>query len=83
MEARTARRRIGQEQLGFTDAQSRQQSSLDEVSALVDWTEVARLFADIPAAPESEPGWPPQALFRALLLADMARSIRCGHAQLV
>ncbi len=47
-----ARRRIGQERLGFADAHGRQRSSLDEVAALVDWTEVDRLLADISAAPK-------------------------------
>jgi transposase, IS5 family len=69
MEAGMARRRIGQERLGFVDAPARQKSSLDEVAALVDWTEVDHLLADISAARKGEPGWPPLALFRALLLA--------------
>src|SRR6185437_11382044 len=69
VEAGMARRRIGQERLGFADTQGRQKSSLDEVATLVDWTEVDRLLAGISAAPKGEPGWPPLALFRALLLA--------------
>ncbi len=64
-----ARRRIGQEALRLPDHMVRGGSSLDEVAALVDWTEVDRLLAGISAAPEGEAGWPPPALFRALLLA--------------
>ena len=37
--------------------------------ALIDWTEPDRLLADISAAAKGELGWPPLALFRALLLA--------------
>lgn len=44
-------------------------TSLDEMSALVDWTEIDRLLASISASAKGEPGWPPLALFRALLLA--------------
>ena len=44
-------------------------TSLDEVSALVDWAELDRLLADISASAKGEAGWPPLALFRALLLA--------------
>lgn len=64
-----ARRRIGQEALGLSDGAARGGSSLDEVAALVDWTEVDRLLAGISAASKGEAGWPPLALFRALLLA--------------
>ena len=50
-------------------------TSLDEVAALIDWTELDRLLAGISAsakggrAAELIDGWPPLALFRALLLA--------------
>ena len=44
-------------------------TSLDEVAALVDWAELDGMLAGISASPEGEPGWPPLALFRALLLA--------------
>ena len=64
-----ARRRIGQEQLAFSDAARQRGTSLDEVAALVDWAEVDRLLAGLSASPKGEPGWPPLALFKALLLA--------------
>jgi IS5 family transposase len=44
-------------------------SVLDELAALVDGTELDCLVAGISAAAKGEPGWPPRALFRALLLA--------------
>ena len=64
-----ARRRIGQETLRLSDASLRGGSSLDEMAALIDWPEIDSLLAGIAAAPKGEPGWPPVALFRALLLA--------------
>ena len=64
-----ARRRIGQEQLAIVDSQRRGDTSLDEMSRLVDWTEIDRLLAGVSAAAKGELGWPPLALFRALLLA--------------
>lgn len=63
------RRRIGQEHLALGSQQARGGSLLDEASALVDWTELERLLAGISASAKGEPGWPPVALFRALLLA--------------
>ena len=63
------RRQIGQERIAFSIKQPGKRSSLDEVVALVDWTEVDRLLSDISAAAKGEAGWPPAALFRALLLA--------------
>lgn len=64
-----ARRRIGQEQLWVGGLERRGATSLDEVAGLVDWAELDRLLADISASTKGEPGWPPLALFRALLLA--------------
>ena len=64
-----ARRRIGQEQLVVGDLAARGGTSLDEVAALVNWIELDDLLAGISAAAKGEPGWPPLALFRALLLA--------------
>lgn len=64
-----ARRRIGQERLLVSGAEPRGSTSLDEVAALVDWTVLDRLLAGVSAAAKGEPGWPPLALFRALLLA--------------
>ncbi|GAA0589759.1 IS5 family transposase [Craurococcus roseus] len=63
-----ARRRIGQEDL-IARPEPRAASSLAELAALLDWTEVDRHLAGISAAAKGELGWPPLALFRALLLA--------------
>ena len=64
-----ARRRIGQERLGLSNRRSVGGSALDEVAGLIEWTELDRLLAGISASAKGEPGWPPLALFRALLLA--------------
>ena len=50
------------------DLEPRGGTSLDELAALVDWAELDSLLAGISAA-KGELGWPPLALFRALLLA--------------
>ena len=64
-----ARRRIGQEQLRFDPPQSRQSGSLDEIAALIDWAEIDRHLTAIYASAMGEQGWPPLALFKALLLS--------------
>jgi IS5 family transposase len=63
-----ARRRIGQENL-IARPEPRATSSLSEIAALLDWTAVDRHLGDVSAAAKGELGWPPLALFRALLLA--------------
>ncbi|HEX6010552.1 MAG TPA: IS5 family transposase [Geminicoccaceae bacterium] len=63
-----ARRRIGQEDL-IARPEARAASSLSELSALLDWAEIDRALVGISAAVRGEPGWPPPALFRGLLLA--------------
>ena len=64
-----ALRRIGQERLAVGGLDPRGGTSLDEVAALVDWDEIDCLLSGISASAKGEPGWPPLALFRALLLA--------------
>ena len=64
-----ARRRIGQDQLSLGGLSPRGGTSLEVITAMVDWGELDRLLAGISAAAKGEPGWPPLALFRALLLA--------------
>ena len=64
-----ARRRIGQERLLADGAGPRGGTSLDEVAALVDWTGIEGLLVGIPSSAKGEPGWPPLALVRALLVA--------------
>lgn len=63
-----ARRRIGQERFALIGTQVGE-TSLDQVAGLIDWTELDRLLACISASARGEPGWPPLALFRGLLLA--------------
>jgi len=63
-----ARRRIGQEDL-IARLEPRTGSTLTELAALIDWMEIDRHLAGISAAEKGELGWPPLALFRALLLA--------------
>jgi transposase, IS5 family len=64
-----ARRRIGQEQLGIGDGCGRCRSSLEQMSALIDWTEIDRQFDQIYKSPRGEAGWPSLGLFKGLLLA--------------
>jgi IS5 family transposase len=63
-----ARRRIGQEAFGFAQGERRGSAGLDELAAVVDWTRIEGLLAGIYAAAKGEAGWPPLALFKALLL---------------
>jgi transposase, IS5 family len=63
-----ARRRIVQEDL-IARPEPRAASSLSELAVLLDRDEIDRALAGISAAAMGEPGWPPLALFRALLLA--------------
>lgn len=63
-----ARRRIGQERLRMIEAGAGG-TALDQIAALVDWPEVDRHLTGIYAAAKGERGWPPLALFRAMLLA--------------
>jgi IS5 family transposase len=63
-----SRRRIGQETFGFGDSRGRQ-SSLDELTKLIDWTCIEARLVDISSSAKGEPAWPPLALFKALLLS--------------
>jgi transposase, IS5 family len=63
-----ARRRIGQEDL-IARPEARSASSLAELAALIEWAEIDRRLIGISAAAKGEPGRPPLALFRGLLLA--------------
>lgn len=64
-----ARRRIGQDQLSLGGASPKGGTALDVIAAMIDWVEVDALLAGISSAAKGEAGWPPLALFRALLLA--------------
>ncbi len=63
-----ARRRIGQEGLGFLHSGGGA-SSLDQLAGLIDWRPIETLLGDIHAAAKGEPAWPPVALFKAMLIA--------------
>ena len=60
------RRRIGQEELL---AAGDRRSALDDLMALIDWSEVAARLEVVHAAAMGEASWPPLAMFRALLLS--------------
>jgi len=65
-----ARRRIGQESFRFQGGiGSCRNSSLDELSNLIDWSPVDVALTGIYRAAKGEPAWPPLALFKAMLLA--------------
>jgi transposase, IS5 family len=63
-----AHRVIGQEQLGFASG-TRSASSLDTLSALIDWSPVMTLLAPVHASAKGEAAWPPLSMFQALLLS--------------
>ena len=60
------RRRIGQETFGF-DARDTV-TALDELRDLIDWSPIEAALEALPVVPRGEAGWPPLALFRALLI---------------
>ena len=61
-------RSIGQERLGFA-SETRSASSLDGLTGILNWTEIAGLLAGIHANAKGEAAWPPLAMFKALLLS--------------
>jgi IS5 family transposase len=68
VEAGVARRTIGQQGFGFSEHE-RARSTLDEISALVEWEPISRLLGPLYPATKGEPAWPPLAMFKAMLLA--------------
>jgi IS5 family transposase len=65
-----ARRQIGQEELRLVDGTpTRCTNSLDEISGLIDWSEIDRHLTPIYASATGEQGWPPLAMVKALLLS--------------
>ncbi len=62
-----ARRRIGQDVMGFAQG-GRKATGLDELATVIDWIPLEVKFSGIYAAGTGALGWPPMALFRALLL---------------
>jgi IS5 family transposase len=63
-----ARRQIGQEAFGFVQGERGRNGRLDALAQAIDWQAIAVLLKDIHASARGEPGWPPLALFKALLL---------------
>jgi IS5 family transposase len=63
-----SRRRIGQERFGFA-GDGGKQSSLDELTKLIDWMPIDRSLEVISCAAKGEPAWPPLSLFKAMLLS--------------
>lgn len=64
-----ARRLIGQERLDFAAARCSSASALEEISGLIDWSEIDGLLANVHAAAKGEAAWPPLAMVKALLLS--------------
>jgi IS5 family transposase len=64
-----ARRQIGQEQLIIDDGHASGRSSLEQMSAVLDWTQIDCQFDGIYSSARGEAGWPPLSLFKAMLLA--------------
>jgi transposase, IS5 family len=60
------RRRIGQEVMGF--ARRERRTTLDELDGAIDWGPLEARLAAISPPGRGEPGWPPRALLKALLL---------------
>lgn len=64
-----AQRQIGQETFGFEANAGSRRGSLDELGEVIDWSIVGEVLAPVYNAAKGEKGWPPLALFKALLLA--------------
>ena len=62
-----ARRILGQEHFDLGDRGA--VNDLDDLDRLVDWLSLDEMMAGISSASRGELGWPPLALFKALLLA--------------
>lgn len=67
-------RAIGQEQLGFA-VEAKTASSLDALSALVDWAPRQAQLSLVHASATGEAEWPPLAMFKALVLGRLVRFI--------
>ena len=63
-----AHRSIGQERFGFS-GQLRSGASLNELAGLIDWQPIAVLLEPLYPSAKGELGWPPLAMFKALLLS--------------
>ena len=63
-----AQRQIGQEAFHF-GAKTLRQTSLDELSEVIDWPLAELVLAGLYPSAKGEKAWPPLAMFKALLLA--------------
>jgi hypothetical protein len=72
-----AHRVIGQEQLGFGSG-TRSVSSLETLSALIDWSPVMTLLAPVHASAKGEAAWTPLSMFQALLRKRPVTATVCG-----
>jgi IS5 family transposase len=70
-----ARRRIGQEDL-IARSEPRAATLLSQLAGLIDRAVIDRHLVGISASAKGEPGWPPLALLRALLLATSCTTRR-------
>ena len=63
-----AHRFVVRERLDFA-SETRSASSLDGLSGMLDWDEIAALPGGLHANAKGEAAWPPLAMFKALLLS--------------
>jgi transposase, IS5 family len=59
---------VGQERLAL-ETRAKAHGTLDELSTLLDWSQVSRLLSPIHASAEGEAAWPPLSMFKALLVS--------------
>src|SRR2546421_8988320 len=64
-----ARRQIGKEQLIIDNGHASGGSSMEQMSAVLDWTQIDSQFDGIYSSARGEAGWPPLSLFKGMLLA--------------
>jgi transposase, IS5 family len=64
-----ARRQIGQGRLAIGDGRASHRSSLEQMSELIDWSQIDRQLDEIYRSSRGEAGWPPLSLFKGMLLA--------------
>ncbi|MGH7487456.1 MAG: hypothetical protein ACREMY_17910 [bacterium] len=68
LEGIMGQRRIGQDSFHF-GAKAGQQTSLDELAAVFDWSHAGQALAGLYVSAKGEKAWPPLAMFKAFLLA--------------
>jgi hypothetical protein len=73
-----AHRRIGQGVFRF-GTKAERQTSLDELGALIDWSNADRVLASLYQAVKGEKAWPPLAMFK---VGGTSKLLRKGHRHL-